>query len=69
MIGGLNFLLAGLFQIVRRHLRAVLLTLSGFLNEAKEWAGELLSGQNKVNIHLYQYGQSINQGFLSLQLL
>ena len=23
---------------------------SGFLNEAKEWAGELLSGQTKVNI-------------------
>ena len=22
---------------------------SGFLNEAKEWAGELLSGQTKVN--------------------
>ena len=40
--------------IVKADLNVVLLLQeekhSGFLNEAKEWAGELLSGQTKVGL-------------------
>ena len=36
-----KFTAKSIFQDAEKH--------SGFLNEAKEWAGELLSGQTKVN--------------------